>query len=403
MNLSRRRLRIIVRNVLVVAAARFLLGILKSLVKRSARLPLHGLLMHELISWNPWKWGCVVGGVSCFPLIRDLLGTVCRSRNVVAFVSGIISALPVLVMNNATRTELALYALVRALHSFVSTHVMPRLPPRLRDFSHYDTISMMASAAEILYSAMFQPRSHPPGYIKFIIACTITDRRLINGTAGVHRRQIVPELIDFLSERGAAIPEASEHSQYLCHHYHPGVSCDVNTPLYILRHLRRFSLPLYLPLKVTSYAGFHSRELIRDPLGSSLEIAKSTVQSSLFLSVYAAVAVRAICFCSQHDIRRGWLLALLVGFSSGLATLIESKKRRLDLALYCSMQAIRSLTLKLYLRGYINKPSSRFILLVYLFSVGYLIAEYDASSEEVHPTIKRFFGVLIPQKSGRAE
>lgn len=389
---DKRALRRIGRNAFYALLARVALGIVKCLFKM--RRPLLTSLLQEIISLDPLKWAAVVGGLSSYRLLQKKLQNVCSASQAIA---GALAALPVVVMNKSTRTELALYAFMRALHCGVVTYLFPVLPQPLQNFGHYDTVMMMLASTEILYSYMFFPKSHVQSYQAFLLRATIADRNVLSATAGVHRNLVVPELVLVSLKNNLPVPAVESHTSHLCKLYHPNEGCNRYTLSFLWKHLTTISIPLYFPLKFVTTVVFKPSSIVKRPVATVLKIVGSALKSSAFLSLYCLAAMRTICFYATRDIRSPFLLCTLGGITSGAATLLEDKPRRLDLAIYCTMQALRSATFLLNRRGLVQLPSKGQLTALYVASMSFLFYIFDRHPQSLHPTIKKTFGAILSE------
>lgn len=347
------------------------------------------------MSLDPLKWAAVVAGLSSYRLLQKNFDKYTGSAS--HGLAGVACTLPVIVMNTSTRTELALYAFIRALHCATMTYVFPTLPQTLQNFNHYDTVAMMVASTEILYSYMFFPKSHVASYQAFLLRATIADRGVLSATAGVHRNVLVPELVEESIKHKLPIPSIESHTSHLCNLYHQGESCNRYTLSFLWKHLTTISLPLYLPLKTITTIVFKPKALLTNPVGTIAKISASALKSSAFLSLYCLAAMRTICFYAVRDVRSPFLLCTLGGITSGAATLLEDKPRRQDLAIYCMMQALRSTIYLLNRRGLFSLPSTKQLTFTYVVSMGFLFYIYDRFPATLHPTMKKMFTTLLSE------
>lgn len=391
------------RNALFAAIARVIIGVLKYLAKKGFKGLLKNLL-DDVMTLDPLKWACVVGGLSAFRLLSDSMHGIGFPKHLAALAGGCLAASPALVMNAKTRTELMLYALARALHCFVTTTVFPKLPVPVQQFQHYDTVVMMLTSSQILHSFLFLPKCHLESYQGFLVRATMVDRRVLAAAAGTQNSILTPELVDVAGERNIALPDIkSGETSFICNLFHPDKSCNHNSATFVLRHLSSFTMPLYFPLKLISTVVFHWKALLKSPAATLWKVVKSAARSSLFLTLYCAAAMRTICIFANLNVRNGCALAVVGGTASGIFTLLEEKGRRLDLAVYCVMQSIRSLTLSMWHGGLISLPTPRLQATVYITAMGYLFYNYDTAKDTLHVSVKRMFGLLLSEGEPRKE
>ncbi|KEG15103.1 hypothetical protein DQ04_00191270 [Trypanosoma grayi] len=400
--LVRRTASVASRNAIYAAIGRILIGILKRLGKGGLRMSVLRQLGREFLSLDPLKWAFVLAGLSCYRLIKQMIAGLPSffriTEKAAALLSGCICALPALVMNRETRTDLSLYVFVRALHSFCVGRVVPLLPKPMREFEYYDILTMCLSASQILYSVVFAPFSMPPSYQQFLSKVSMLDNRLVRGHAGLARYQLVPELVELCMEKGLSIPESpKEHFKIGCHYAHSGISCNQFYFSFICKNMLQVGLPLYFPLKLVTTLLFQQKELKRRPLKVLRGAVRSVLLSSLFLALYSGSTVRFACFAAQGNIRGGIYFALTCSLA-GIATLLEPKGRRMDLALYCLMYALRSFVITQYRLGRIPYPRHDFVFLLYLFSIGFLFFQYDREPEKLNSRVRSIIVNLLGEK-----
>ncbi|CUG15953.1 Hypothetical protein, putative [Bodo saltans] len=395
-SLSKKEIRRICRNALYAAGLRVVVGVLKALLKRGFS-GLRTSLLSEILSLDPWKWAGFVGGLSS---IRNFESVLSKSLNPIAasVVAGLIAASPVVVFQEKTQTELMLYFLARVVHNFGANFVLPQLPQAFQDFSHYDVLTMMVASSEILYSFVFLPKCHLPSYQGFLLRATMTDSKVIAATAAAHRCTPCPEGVEYAMKRNIAFDPRISDTSKVCNLWHPGQTCSSNSVSFLTNHFLRITFPLYLPLKVISTVALNGRKLVNDPVPTLVKCVKSSAKSATFLTVYCAAATRIICVFAQLGIRNDVGIALIAGCVSGATTLIEDKARRLDLAIYCLMQAIRSTTLLMYHKGYCSLPRRSSQVVLYLTCVAYLFAFFARSPSQTHPTVAKMFSMLSGEK-----
>ncbi|RNC48783.1 hypothetical protein TcCL_NonESM01256 [Trypanosoma cruzi] len=388
------------QNALCAAVGRILIGILKRIGKVGLHSTVFKQIVKEFFSLDPLKWASIFAGLACFPLLKQIilkLGRCCRiTEKVAAAVSGSVCAVPVLVMNKETRTDLCLYIFVRALNSFAVRHIIPLLPESLQQFQYYDILVMCLSASQILYSVVFAPFSLPPSYQQFLSKASMLDNRLVRGHAGLARYQLTPELVELCIERGVKIPQSPrEHFRIGCMLTHPGMTCNHFFISFIGRNMIQVGLPLYIPLKLGAILLYQRKELRRRPFKLIQKTFFSVLSSALFLALYSASTVRFACVFAQWNIRGGVFFAIFCSLA-GIATLLEPKGKRMDLALYCLMHALRSFVMTQHRLGWIPYPKHILVCLLYMFSVGYLIFQFDQEPDKLNPRLRAIFSKLLP-------
>lgn len=384
----RHTVRAMLRSAVYAALARWGFGIIKSIVKAGIGKRFLAAAAAEVFSTNPLKWAVVAGGLSSFRGIQQTLERLLGlPHGVSGFTAGALASLSVLVMNVQTRTELSLYLGARAAHGACTSLLLPNLPEKLRDFEHWDVVTMSLCAWQILYGLMFMPHCHQPSYQAFLYRCTLVDPRVVESVAGMHRNHMIPNLVAVCAERKLPVPALCTATS--CMLFHPNQnSCGRFLGGWFLQHLTRLTLPLYLPLKVTTTLLFSRQKVLVSPLPTLQKIVVSAVRSAVFLTAYCASPVGFMCVFSKAGIRSPWLLACAGGLLPGVATLIEPKSRRLDLALYCVMHAFRCAVLTLVARGHLRRPTRHHVTALLMAAVGFLHHQYDTEPHGMHPNMR---------------
>ena len=388
--------RIMLRNALYAALLRLAIGVLKVFM-RGSFANIANRLSNELLTWNPVKWAVLTAGISSYRGIEYAFKSVGVPSSAASFLSGAVASLSLLVMNVKTRTELSLYLFVRAAHCFALTTILPRMPEPIRDFEHYDVLTMCVTAGNILYCLMFMPHCHDPGYASFLVSSTMTDKRVMAANAGVYRGHFTPELVEYALEKNIPMPTDPNHMAPLCRYYHDGRTCNENYFYFIRKHLTTFSIPLYLPLKLGTTVVLKWHKLVAKPVETTWSATKSSLSSSLFLTLYCAGPFRAICAFQKYNIQKPWGLAVAAGLLAGLPTFLEPKPRRLDLALYCVMQSLRSFSNLLWYRGFIDKPNRQDVFWLHVISGGYLFYMFDRERESLHSSVTTALCMLLKE------
>ena len=222
----------------------------------------------------------------------------------------------------------------------------------------------------------------------------MTDTKVLAATAAAHRCTPCPEGIEYAIRKSVAFDPQIADPCKVCDLYHPGRTCTANSASFIFNHFVKVTFPLYLPLKVISTAALHGKKFASDPVSTIVKCVMSSAKSATFLTVYCAAAMRIICVFAQLGIRSDVGIAVVVGCVSGATTLIEDKPRRLDLAIYCLMQSIRSTILLMYHKGYCSLPRRSSQVVMYLACVAYLFATFARNPSGAHPTVAKMFTFL---------
>jgi hypothetical protein len=397
----------LMKAALTAILLRLLIGVLKSLGKYKLSVRTLRAIRDEVFGLDPWKWACVFVGWAAFRPLYKLLEDAARPllaphigadnvAHVATVAAAAIAAQPVRVMMMSTRLELGLYLASRASHSLATAFILPRLPRALYNFNHWDVFFVGLSGAQILYGVVFEPGTHLPSYRTFLENCVMLPRNLLDTVAGYHRRQLTPQTLQRFDAVGRPWPADTSDMTEVCKVLHPNHgSCNTHALWWVGQHMMRFSIPLYLPLKIITTLAFGWRKVLRDPLGQLWKIVKSVTTSSLFLSLYCCGPLRVMCLFNQLGVRNPGLFVVPAGIACSLPTLLEPKGRRLDLALYCNMHAIRSLILLLARRGIIGRPRGVHVMMLYTAAVTVLLHFLRFRPQDLHPNLRSGLQFII--------
>jgi hypothetical protein len=278
-------------------------------------------------------------------------------------------------------------------------------PTRLR---HGDVLLMCLACSQILYAFIMEPSSLPPSYVRFILRQGDKDPRVWAGirelasrtraadaaarssglSGGAAARSVARAVSSSPLEalQGApALAAAAEaarqgvvaaaaaaasggggsggpHPHFgggllaplACAFFHPGQSCAQHAVGFVpgawLRALR-----VYVPVYLLPMLLVHRGRLLTP--GAALPLLKRAAQgvarSSLFLSLAIGLAFGGAC-CGFHLSGRatGPVIAAWT-WPAGLATFVEKKSRRMELALYVAARSLESLSRCLAIWGYL--------------------------------------------------
>eukprot|EP00798_Chlamydomonas_sp_ICE-L_P004119 gene4119-14223_t len=272
--------------------------------------------------------------------------------------------------------SLATYILLRGLALLIFCGNKQGANPLIRSiltptrFEHGDVALMCASASQILYSFIMMPSTLPPSYIKFLnkhagkelwVWKAVREQALRNSTG------LPPTRLKSLSETRFC----NHVARSPCGFWHPGQSCSSHTISYLPTTYAR-AIGVYVPVYLIPALLVHREKLIKKPMEIWPKVVAGIGRSSLFLTLYIAAAFGSVCgginasgSVSGHGIASSvWL--------SGLATLVEKKSRRMELALYCASRAVEALSRCLIEWGVVDTRLLSARLDVIIFSAAFL-------------------------------
>ncbi|KAG1660912.1 hypothetical protein FOA52_007952 [Chlamydomonas sp. UWO 241] len=272
-----------------------------------------------------------------------------RSARWRAAVAGAVAGQVLLITGSKTRQySLSTYVLLRGLTLLVRRVNKEdcQRPPLLRALlaptrmQHGDTIMMCAAASQIVYSFLMMPSTLPRSYVRFISKQSGKEPWVWKGVQEQALRNWkgeTPAPLNLL--RGT--PHADLVSKIPCEFYHPGQSCVAHTVSRLPASYVR-ALGVYIPVYLVPALLVHRQRLIKQPAVLLPKVAAGIARSSLFLTLYIALAFGGACAGFRTTgTSTGPILAATV-WAGGLATLAEKKSRRMELALYCASRALES-------------------------------------------------------------
>ncbi|GAA5834298.1 hypothetical protein JCM9279_004276 [Rhodotorula babjevae] len=268
--------------------------------------------------------------------------------------------------------DLTLFVLVRGVDTLARL-VYERAPPArgraaplLRFIAdHCETLVFWAASSKIMHAWFYSPELLPPSYSKWILQLARMDPRLLQllryARAGrfVYGKQPDGEVLEMCTaiakhagkDSSLVNPALIERLDCSFVHGRLGVgSCEQNA---LKRWARAFldCLLIYLPVHAIPPLLFNFRRLLRTPTSSLLRILLAASRSSAFLATFVASVYFGVCMTrtrlpqlargaiAQQPLDAGW--CVLVGCAMcGASVLIENKRRRREMALYCAPRAL---------------------------------------------------------------
>jgi len=237
---------------------------------------------------------------------------------------------------------------------------------------------MCLSASQILYSYIFERDTLDPPYRAFLIYHGAKDVRVINSVAEHkkgHPLQIEP-LRTYCDLHNLNLDQVVSEVErnYVCSAVHPHMSCHMHFLSFVRDGFLR-ALPLYVPLHAITalivlyskrhqlldryFRASHKKPPSREEIAENKDVRKArarilfttllrflfnTARSCLFLGTYCGLAWYHGCLLTRVlDPSRMKPRVLRITLCvSGLASWIEEKSRRMELAMYCLPKAIES-------------------------------------------------------------
>eukprot|EP00775_Hariotina_reticulata_P010487 gene10487-10646_t len=202
-------------------------------------------------------------------------------------------------------------------------------PTRLQ---HGDTLMMCLSCSQIIYAFIFAPQTLPTSYVRFIQK---------QGAKELYVWQAIRELAERTSLGRLPGPlmslvgtcHADSHAAVPCGFFHPNQSC-LQHPVQLMIPAYSRALSVYLPVYVLPALLVHRQQVLKQPLPIIQKVLLGIARSSLFLSSFICLAFGGACLGHYLMGRSTGLIIAGSTWVGGLATLVEKKSRRMELALY---------------------------------------------------------------------
>jgi hypothetical protein len=272
-----------------------------------------------------------------------------------------------------SHTSLALYILIRGLALLVRCGNLPTAQPWKRHllaptrWKHGDVALVCLSTAQIGYSWIVLPETLPSSYVAFLNK---------HGGKPLYVYQGVRELVARGGAEGSTLSSLhhTPHSRHTdsrpCSFLHPGTGCTEHSITFLPQGVLR-ALPVYIPVYLIPAALVHRKRLLNPAVAPELwkKIALGGLRSSVFLGLYCSLAWRGACGGFQMTGKATGAGIAATCWVAGLATFVEKKSRRMELALYCVSRSLESFMLCAYIWGWIPERAVPKRLDVILFSI----------------------------------
>ena len=312
--------------------------------------------------WEVCKWGafgaCYAGGyVAVDETLRAGLGAH-RTRRWRGLLAGAAVGPALLLTGGGRHTSLSIYLFLRALillGRIGNKSERPWLRTLLAPtrWEHGDTLMMCLSSSQVLYSWIMVPKALGSSYVSFLNVhggkptwVYAALRHIVESNAAGARVDVSRILPASVRQPGE--PRGWQRARTITPIIlRDGHSFWTHGLTFLLEAYRR-SLPVYLPVYFVPALLVHRKSF----LNSDLKLVKKSLQgaarSSLFLASYCTLAWQACMAGSvvssalfgRQSLNGAWLYAITA--APGLATLLEKKSRRMELAVYVASRAVES-------------------------------------------------------------
>lgn len=278
------------------------------------------------------------------------------------------------------RTDLCLFAAVRALNQLIS----PNLSKFTKSVVYLATFQL--SSWHIMYAWFYYPETLPKSYNQWISRLSRMDRRVLNVLKENKDGKFITygeglPLPKDLKEYAEGFGLNTDYRGYLpCYIVHRGVEGCLNHTLTVFKNGISDSVKIYLPLNILMV-------LLNYKKGIKIGVAlKNTSRSCCFLASFISIIWATICI-SRHtfnkkDLQSGPVLAT---FLCGFSCLIENGERRKQLALYTLPKALESFLEIRIPKGFEEKCVG-FVYpvqaVIFSISTAYLLREFRVGKEK---------------------
>lgn len=324
------------------------------------------------------RWGAFLGSFSGVFVTADeaiacLFGHKCTSAWRGALAGALAGPTLLLTGRHITHTSLALYVLLRGITLLIRCGNLPEAARWKRilltptRWPHGDVLMMCVATAQLGYSWIVLPSTLPVSYVRFLNKHGGKDLVYLDAVREMCQMKRMASPLDSLKQT----PFKNFSKPIPCDFLHPGSSCSGHTIKFLPEAYAR-ALPVYLPVYIVPAILVHRNKLLsadKAAIEIWVKVIKGALRSSAFLALYCALAWRGACAGFQlTKVTSGRIIAASC-WVAGLATLVEKKSRRMELALYCSSRAIEAFALTMVAKGWVSSSRIPRRLDVIMFSL----------------------------------
>ena len=147
---------------------------------------------------------------------------------------------------------------------------------------------------------------------------------------------------------------------------------------------------------------FDPMKLIRNPLGWLQKLLPDLNQAALFLTSYCTFAFNSVPFSrflginmTNLGLTGGVIASVIAGIAGGIAILIESPWRRLEVAQFVLQKGMVSAWERFYKYKVSEKTLQRLYFVLFTCSTSYLVHAYTNYPQNVRRLYRTLFGALV--------
>ena len=304
------------------------------------------------------------------------------------------------------RPYLALLLSVRAMEVAGRSAAQKGIMPEVLA-TNADIKLMMACSAVVMTAWIFEPQLLEPAYLRFLNKQSGKDTRLLRAIAAsfdgdLHSRPGVLPALNALRAESSLPPLdlAPSCGNLHCNVLHlPVQNCTEHLGFYFASGWLR-AATLYAPVHLLPLVLLRPSALISKPIGVTTQAALKITRSALFLSSYCTTGFAVLCFCARAAEKAGtkpkrWHATALSSVC-GLALYFEKPGRRLELALYTLLQAMRCCPhpqAKEAMRKHLSVPA-------FAIAAGIVSHHYARHPASLRPSYRSILGRFLDATGG---
>ena len=182
---------------------------------------------------------------------------------------------------------------------------------------------------------------------------------------------------------------------------HPSMSYPTFIAYYFMKGWVQ-ALGYYFTIFLLPALAFDPMKLIRNPLGWLQKLLPDLNQAALFLTSYCTFAFNSVPFSrflginmTNLGLTGGVIASVIAGIAGGIAILIESPWRRLEVAQFVLQKGMVSAWERFYKYKVSEKTLQRLYFVLFTCSTSYLVHAYTNYPQNVRRLYRTLFGALV--------
>mmetsp|Transcript_25050 Transcript_25050/g.54048 ORF Transcript_25050/g.54048 Transcript_25050/m.54048 type:complete len:396 (+) Transcript_25050:746-1933(+) len=311
------------------------------------------------------------------------------------FIAGFLSGSALIWVPYEKRWPVILFTFVRMVELQARLMVRRRLLPSC---AHGDTLLMVLASASMIHSFTITPQSLDKSYVNFLYKFGNSPAAVVEALAQaqlgkpLNLAKLNPVRAKVGKERGVAVDMLTDPLGYDSwapgELLHPGMSLGRYLAQFFARNIK-LAIGVYIPVFTVPVLLFYPSQLVRNPVKTIRRVGWGVSQSSLFLTVYCCVGMSALSLLRSVGFKynimgaKSQVAFAIAGGLGALATLLEKKSRRIELALYVLSKAVEARWNQLIMSKKFT-PWKGGGILVFMYCFGIICHTYN-----IHPGMLR--------------